>query len=438
MDHFSSTGLHHACCNPVDYFRGSLTAELSSDDMMPEISPSGSPNPFLPDLAPSPLSTFTNNTVPKLSGICVLNFNASQSQMTTTATDCFSPFAPMLANAMCCPQFEATLAILMGQSSKTTKMLAMNRTIARHCLSDIMQILVGQGASASLRKICSVNSSNLTEASCPVKSVSEFESTVQTTKLLDACRKIDPVKECCDQVCQNAISDAATRIALKASELLTISGTPHILPEHSTRVNDCKMIVHRWLASKLDPSGAKEVLRGLSNCNNNKVCPLAFPDMEHVVKSCGDDTSNQSACCHSMGSYVAHLQKQRLITNLQALDCATSLGMKLQKMNITRNVYSMCRVNLQSFSLQDSGCLLPSLPSDATFDKLSGLSIICDLNDNIAAPWPSLDQAPASSCKKTVRIPALPAVASAQTGIYNENSIYYLVSALSTALMALL
>ncbi|KAJ0081551.1 hypothetical protein Patl1_10040 [Pistacia atlantica] len=64
---------------------------------------------------------------------------------------------------------------------------------------------------------------------------------------------------------------------------------------------------------------------------------------------------------------------------------------------------------------QESGCLLPSLPSDATFDK-SGISFICDLNDNIPAPWPSSSQLPAPSCNKTIRIPALPAAASAQSG----------------------
>ncbi|XP_071722586.1 LOW QUALITY PROTEIN: uncharacterized GPI-anchored protein At1g61900-like [Rutidosis leptorrhynchoides] len=429
--------LHEACSNPLDYSNGSL---ISSDDMVPQITPSGSPHPFIPINASSPLVPFTNTTVPKLSGLCRLNFDAAESIMTTTSLDCFSPFAPMLSNVMCCPQLEATLAILVGQSSKATNILAINRTVARHCLSDIDQILVGQGASASLRRICSVNSSNLTEATCPVRNVSEFENAVETSKLLDACQKIDPVKECCDQVCQNAISEAATKLALKASEILTVGGQ-RILPEPSTRVNDCKMIVHRWLASKLDPSDAKEVLRGISNCNINKVCPLAFPDMEHVAKSCGNNISNQTACCNSMASYKSHLQGQKFITNLQALDCATSLGKKLQKLNVTRNVYSLCHISLQSFSLlgtQDSGCLLPSLPSDATFDKLSGLSFICDLNDNIAAPWPSMDQAPASSCNKTIRIPALPAVASAQNGLINQRMIYYLVSALSITLMMLL
>ena len=128
---------------------------------------------------------------------------------------------------------------------------------------------MGQGANVGLAQICSIHSQNLTEASCPVKDVNDFESLVDTSKLLTACEKIDPVKECCDQICQNAISDAAARIASKGSDLLGLNG-PHVLPEHSTRVNDCRRIVLRWLASKLDPSRAKKVLRGLSNCHINK------------------------------------------------------------------------------------------------------------------------------------------------------------------------
>lgn len=48
----------------------------------------------------------------------------------------------------------------------------------------------------------------------------------------------------------------------------------------------------------------------------------------------------------------------------------------------------------------EAGCLLPSLPSDATFDSVSGISFLCDLNDNIPAPWPSTSQLTSSSCNK--------------------------------------
>jgi hypothetical protein len=44
------------------------------DAILPEISPSGSPQPFLPLLAPSPLVPFTNATVPKLSGLFIYSF----------------------------------------------------------------------------------------------------------------------------------------------------------------------------------------------------------------------------------------------------------------------------------------------------------------------------------------------------------------------------
>jgi len=188
--------------------------------------------------------------------------------MSTTSIDCWSVFAPLLANVICCPQLEATLAILVGQSSKDTNALALNGTVSKYCLSDIEQILVGQGAAANVNKICSIHPSNLTEGACPVKDVNEFEGTVDSSKLLAACESIDPVKECCNQVCQNAILEAATKIALKGSEVLSIAGS-HGLTEQSTKVVDCKQIVLRWLAGKLDPSRAKEVLRGLSNCKVN-------------------------------------------------------------------------------------------------------------------------------------------------------------------------
>ncbi|KAM1593258.1 hypothetical protein ACFX1Z_036643 [Malus domestica] len=80
--------------------------------------------------------------------------------------------------------------------------------------------------------------------------------------------------------------------------------------------------------------------------------PLVFPDMKHVAVGCGNGISNRTACCTAMESYVAHLQKQSLITNVQALDCAASLGIKLRKSNIIEDVYSLCHISLKDFSLQ--------------------------------------------------------------------------------------
>ena len=189
--------------------------------------------------------------------------------MSMTSIDCTSVFAQFLANVICCPQLEATLVVLIGQSSKDTNTLALNGTQAKHCLSDFEQILVGQGAGDNLQQICSIRPSNLTAASCPIKDVNEFESTVNTSVLFAACEKIDVVNDCCEQICQNAISDAARMLALKAYDLSSMDGS-HALSDQSIRFNDCKDIVHRWLASKLEPSRAKDILRGLSNCHVNK------------------------------------------------------------------------------------------------------------------------------------------------------------------------
>ncbi|XP_010276075.1 PREDICTED: uncharacterized GPI-anchored protein At1g61900-like isoform X2 [Nelumbo nucifera] len=342
-------------CSPLGYQQGSALLEKKGNAMLPATSPIGAPQPFLPLLAPSPPTPFTNSSVPRLSGLCTLNFSASESMMSKTATDCWAVFAPFLANVICCPQLEATLAILMGQSSKDTGALALDATHAKHCLSDVEQILAGQGASADLQKICSIYPLNLTEASCPLKNVIEFESTVDTSKLLAACETIDPVKECCSQICQNAISEAAQMIALKDYGLSSTDGN-NLLLGQSSRIDDCKGIVLRWLASRLGPSSANKVLRGLSNCNVNK----------------------------------------------------------------------------------ESGCLLPSLPSDATFDKSSGISFLCDLNDNIAAPWPSTSQIPSSSCNKTIKLPALPAATSAQASPSREDLLVPLLIAFLMAFMTFL
>lgn len=229
----------------------------------------------------------------------MLNFTAAESMMSMTAIDCWAVFAPVLANVICCPQLESTLVILIGQSSRHTNVLALNATLAKNCLLDVEQILVGQGASDNLQKICSIHPSNLTEGSCPVKDVNEFESTVDTSKLLAACEKIDPVKECCDQICQNAISEAASALASRAYDLLNMNG-PHVFPEHSNRVDGCKSIVLRWLAGRLDPSHAKEVLRGISNCNINKGTPDFLNKLDNYLS---ESKKGSLLCIIAVGHY---------------------------------------------------------------------------------------------------------------------------------------
>jgi hypothetical protein len=96
--------------------------------------------------------------------------------------------------------------------------------------------------------------------------VDEFERTLDYSRLMVLCGRIDPVNECCDQVCENAILDAARKIDLNG--MSNMDGCPVSL-EHSARIDDCKNIVFRWLSSKFHPSSANNVLRRLSNCNVN-------------------------------------------------------------------------------------------------------------------------------------------------------------------------
>ncbi|KAJ7948156.1 GPI-anchored protein [Quillaja saponaria] len=393
-------GLHKSRCSTFTGIKDSGFMKIKVDALSPVTSSGVEPRPFLPLLAPSPLPSFTNDSLPKLSGLCSLDLSAAEDIMSTTASNCWATFAPYLANVVCCPQFHATLVILIGQTSKKSGVLALNTSHATHCLSDVEKILVSQGANENLQNVCSIHPENLTKASCPTIVADDFETIVDSSILLTACGKLDPVSECCDQFCQNAILDAARKIALKGMSNLDWD---HTSSEQTTRINNCKNIVLRWLAMKLDPSSANTILRGLSNCKLNK----------------------------AMESYVSDLQEQSLVTNLQALSCAASLGMKLQKANVSNNVYNLCHISLKDFSLQvgsqESGCLLPSLPSDATYDKTSGIGFICDLNDHITAPWPSMLYVPASSCSKSMKLPAMPSATSAQNGVFVENLVLRLL-----------
>lgn len=64
----SAAGFNKLHCSPLNYLEASVQVD-NKDALLPEISPTATPQPFLPFLAPSPLTPFTNNTVPKLSGL---------------------------------------------------------------------------------------------------------------------------------------------------------------------------------------------------------------------------------------------------------------------------------------------------------------------------------------------------------------------------------
>lgn len=438
------SGIHGSLCTQESDIPASDLVSRTRNDASPNTTPSIAPEAMLPLQAPSPLMPFTYTNVPKLSGHCAFNFTAADSILRTTATDCWSTLAPYLANVVCCPQFDASLVVLVGQASSQSQSLALNVTHARHCLSDVEQILESQGASEKLLEICSVDPSNLTESSCPVIDVNEIENSLDTSSLLTSCGKIDPTIECCNQVCQNAISAAAEVLAFRHKNVTTSNGAPD-LSEKSTLISDCKSIILRWMASKFDPSSANRIIRVLSSCDINKSCPLVFPDIKNISKECGEDTSNPTSCCNALNSYLLRLQQQIFITNLQALTCATLLGKKLQEANIISNIFDLCHVNLKDFSLQvdekESGCLFPSLPTDLTYDQTSGIGFICDLNDNVAAPWSSPYSGAASTCNKTAAVlPELPKATSSQLskGIYMKDMVYAVLFASSLAIQLLI
>ena len=149
---------------------------------------------------------------------------------------------------------------------------------------------------------------------------------------------MDPVKEFCNPVCQPAISEAARRLALKVLGLFSPDDVRVSLVQRYI-VDDCVMVVLRWLASQLTLDKAKAVLRVLFSCNVNRVCPLIFPNPSEVAGNCANTVTNATKCCMTLDNYISGVQQQSLITNLQGLNCAASLGMMLQRRNITDNQF---------------------------------------------------------------------------------------------------
>ncbi|KAJ6741269.1 GPI-ANCHORED PROTEIN [Salix purpurea] len=195
---------------------------------------------------------------------------------------------------------------------------------------------------------------------------------------------------------------------------LTINDNKELVTEHNGNgpLTDCKGVVHSYLSRKLSVDAANAAFRTVSACKVNKVCPLNFTQPLEVIKACRNVAAPSPSCCSSLNTYIAGIQNQMLITNKQAIICATVLGSKLRQGGVMTNVYELCDIDLKDFSIQaygQQGCLLRSLPPDVILDNSTGFSFTCDLNDNIAAPWPSSSSmSTLSLCAPEMSLPALP------------------------------
>ncbi|KAG0458560.1 hypothetical protein HPP92_023717 [Vanilla planifolia] len=403
-----------------------------------EISPSVFPRNPHPVEPLSPMyPSFPSTYKPVLTGKCPFNFSSISNIMEKTASDCSAPLAALVGNVICCPQVHSLLHVFQGAYARHSDALAMHQTVANDCFSDILSILASRGANSSVPELCLVKSSNLTGGSCPIKDIKSFQRIVNTSKLIDECSTIDPLKECCRPACQSAIMQAAFAISQHSNNDLESSAIP-VSTTSLDVVNDCKEVVYAWISMKLPSEAADTSFRMLSSCKVNKVCPLNFEEPSAVITHCRDLSSPNPTCCASLSTYIATLQKQMLITNRQAINCATSFGSMLQKGGVMTNIYELCDVDLKDFSLQafgQQGCLLRSLPSDVMFDNTTGVSFTCDLSDNIAAPWPSSSSISSLSfCAPEMSLPVLPVPQSSGTfgnfawrlGIFSHLSLYFI------------
>lgn len=159
--------------------------------------------------------------------------------------------------------------IFQGTYSKNSERLVLQQTSAEDCFSDIISILASRGANNTIPTICSVNSTNMTGGSCPVKDTATFEKIVNTSKLLDACSTVDSLKECCRPVCQPAIMEAALHISLRESSPLGGAKIPGNTVGVDV-ISDCKGVVYSWLSRKLSSEDANTAFRMLSSCKVNK------------------------------------------------------------------------------------------------------------------------------------------------------------------------
>lgn len=71
-----------------------------------------------------------------------------------------------------------------------------------------------------------------------------------------------------------------------------------------------------------------------------------------MIEACRNIAAPSPSCCSSLNMYIAGIQKQMLITNKQAIICATVFGSILRKGGIMANVYELCDVDLKDFSIQ--------------------------------------------------------------------------------------
>ncbi|KAL3354125.1 hypothetical protein AABB24_018662 [Solanum stoloniferum] len=394
-----------------------------------EISPTMIPHyPFHGEPLPPMYPSFPKTYDPVLTGRCPVNFSVISSITAKTASDCTQSLSTVVGNVICCPQFNSLLHVFQGFYSNHSDTLVLQNAVADDCFKDIISILASRGANSSLSSMCSVKSSNLTGGSCPVKDISTFEKAVNTSKLLESCSTVDPLKECCRPFCQPAISEAALQIS---GIKMTLSDNKNIVevPSEIDTLNDCKGVVYSWIARKLRFEDANTAFRLLSSCKVNKACPLDFKQPSEVINACRNLAAPSPSCCSSLNAYITGIQKQMLITNRQAIICAAVFGYMLQKAGVMTNVYELCDVDLKDFSLQ--GCLLRSLPADLVYDNSTGFSFTCDLNDNIAAPWPSSSSVTSLSlCAPEMSLPALPTSQTLGSSGCHLDGVHFLLSAI--------
>lgn len=86
-----------------------------------------------------------------------------------------------------------------------------------------------------------------------------------------------------------------------------------------------------------------------------------------MIKACRNVAAPSPSCCSSLNAYISGIQNQMLITNKQAIVCATVIGSMLRKGGVMTNIYELCDVDLKDFSVQGKFFFLDSQITRSSF-----------------------------------------------------------------------
>ncbi|KAJ8548143.1 hypothetical protein K7X08_021379 [Anisodus acutangulus] len=411
------------------------------------------PYPFPGKSLPPMYPSFPKTYDPVLTGRCPVNFSVISSITEKTASDCTRSLSTVVGNVICYPQFNNLIHIFQGFYSNRSDTSVLQSAVADDFFRDIISMLASKGANSSISGLCSVKSSNLTGGSCPVKDIeaallfSGIKTTLGGKNIVGVPCEIDTLNECKGVVYswiarKQQFDDASFAFRLfsscKANKVVIwgCSVSPGIqvaapspsccssLTAYIAGIQKQMLITNRQaiicaaaFGSMLQKAGVMTNVYELCDIDlkdlslqgfvSGMISPIDDDDMEEDPEEPEEEMEEDPEEDPEYNP-AEYEPADRGVIKLDArIWCGTHYR------------FSWLRLYWLSNSNQLAGCLLRSYPTDLVYDKSTGFSFTCDLNDNIAAPWPSSSIGTSLSlCALDMSLLALPT--SETLGSYSE------------------